>query len=188
MSYMPFTLNTSALLKRQRARRAGLLGMGSLGSVDVCGPEPELAAGEKKTCCPGIGWVVYDVAPLGKTICQAAAEEAGIATSDDSSTDSEDPFANVRALEAQLEQEREEFEERRFQEQVQAAQLRAVIRRVRAQKDAKERAELAKLKAQREAREAKERSERNKALLDTAKKVGLVGGAIFVGGKLLNLF
>lgn len=187
MSYMPFTLNTSALLKRQRSRRAGLLGMGSLGSVDVCGPEPELAAGEKRTCCPGIGWVVYDVAPLGKTICQAAAEEAGVAPPSDDSASS-DPFERVRALEAQLEQEREEFEERRFQEQVQAAQLRAVIRRIQAQKDAKERAELAKLKAQREAREAKERSERNKALLETAKKVGLVGGAIFVGGKLLNLF
>lgn len=134
-----------------------------------CGTQPTLSTGEQATCCPGVGWVVYDTSESPIGICSRA---AGGPSSTPSAELPAAPLARVEALRRQLEERREAFEAKRHQETLEQLQWRMAAGRVEAgqravaaREQAKRDAETAKLRAQREAREAAERAETQKKLL-----------------------
>jgi len=142
-----------------------------------CGTQPTLSAGEQATCCPGVGWVVYDMSESPTGICQRA---SGDTAAPAPTTLPSAPLERVEALRRQLDERREAFEAKRHQETLEQLQWRMAAGRVEAQQravaargQAKIDAENAKLRAQREAREAAERQETQKKLLG-------VGAALLV--------
>lgn len=170
-------------------------GMSGLGSSD-CGQEPETAAGEKKQCCPDVGWVVYDAGESEYGICeraQAASGGSSASSASSAAVSSEDPFARVEAMRRELEAKRDAREEAEFERQKQELQLRFVMKQMQAiqqqeasraaaeeaAKAAKIAADAARARADADARKADLQREQNKKLL--------IGGVVAIAAAKLLL-
>jgi len=132
-----------------------------------CGTQPTLSVGEQATCCPGAGWVIYDMAESPTGICERASGSVAPATTLPSA-----PLERVEALRQQIEARREAFETKRHQDMLEQLQLRMVAGRVEGQQraiaarsQAQADAETAKLRAASAVRTAKEQQETQKKLL-----------------------
>lgn len=126
----------------------GFLTLSGLGSTE-CGEQPAINAGEKAMCCPNVGWVVYGAGESEYALCErAAALSSGGSSSSGSSSSSilsaDDPLAAVEAKHAELDARREELEEKKFQDMLQEAQLRAQLNVLRRRKEEAAAAEAAK--------------------------------------------
>lgn len=131
-------------MSRGRARRVSRptrsYGLAGLGQGADCGPVPALGPGELKTCCPDIGWVIYDQHESPYALCERAMASATSSGSDSAPTASSDWSAKLeaerRAGELELEARRQAMEarrialeERQFQQRLQTVMLQAQIKR-----------------------------------------------------------
>lgn len=140
------------------------------GTDTQCGTRPELSTGEQATCCPGVGWVIYDMSESPVGICtRASGGDSGAPSAEPLPSA---PLERVEALRRQIEEQREAFEARRHQETLEQLKWRMAAGRVEgaqraaaAREQAKADAEMAKLRAEREAREKREAQELQKKLL-----------------------
>lgn len=164
-----------------------LSGLGQFPATADCGPAPGIGPGEKRICCPGLGWVIYTIGESQYGLCERARArmvgDAGMAPAPSGliATVAAQQEA-IQARKLALEERREALEEQRFQEQVQELQLRMQLARVTgaqqakaAKGAAKRRRETARLKAIVDAR-------RRKQLLKAAG----VGAVIYAAVKIFG--
>lgn len=163
--------------RRPRVHSSGL-GQGE----STCGPKPNLAAGERATCCPGVGWVVFDMAESEIGICTRAKGDDQDQTASVSTAAS--PLERVAQLRRELERRRELLEEEQHQRAIQELQLRSTLTKIQSVQEqesarvaAQERAEIARLKIDSERRSSEE-----------TKKLLTYGAIALVAGKALKIF
>ena len=148
--------------------------LSGLGADSECGSVPQLQAGENKTCCPGIGWVIYDSSESPYGICERARAHTPSATKPSSSSAplSSDPIQRVEEMRQRIDARREAQDEERFQRTKQEMQLRFIMGQMNAiqaqeaaKLAAKQAAEAARLRAEAKRRADERKAKRNKRLL-----------------------
>ena len=154
-----------------------LTGLGQ-DSSSPCGPQPATSIAERATCCPSVGWVVYDTSESSIGICERAAGGGGSSGSDSDASLS--PSDRVLELERRLEERRAALEEKEFQSALETARIKAMVRSVDAAEAARTAERVARLKAE----EARTRAKSQEKLA----KAALIGGGIWAAGKALKLF
>jgi hypothetical protein len=178
-----------ARVVRRAPEPAGFLGLLGLGQTSQCGPAPGLGPGEKKQCCPGVGWVIYDSSESEYGICErakAGGSSSSSAPSSSPASTSEDPMARVEEMRRRLDERREQREERDFERQKAEMQLRFIM----GQMQSVQQKENARIRAKR-AREAaiaaaKAKAEADRQRRERNKKLAIAGGIGLVAAKVLG--
>jgi hypothetical protein len=123
--------------------------LAGLGQASDCGPAPDLGPGERKMCCPDVGWVIYDQSESTYALCERAAGTSAplpqpSATGSSAEAILAEAVARRRMAEAELDARRREIEDRRmaleerqFQRELQMAMVRGQISKAQAKKAAK---------------------------------------------------
>lgn len=164
-----------------------LSGLGQVPATADCGPAPALGPGERRICCPDVGWVIYTIGESQYGLCeraraQIAGDAAAPAPSGDLIATVAAQQAAIQARKLALEERREALEEQRFQEQVQELQLRMQLAKV----TAPERARAAKEAAERQREAARLRALSEERRRKQFLKAAGVGAAIWAAVKIFG--
>jgi hypothetical protein len=171
--------------------------LSGLGQTGQCGPAPGLGPGEKKMCCPDIGWVIYDQYENEYALCERAAGTGGSAAPPPSAPSSSagdyiaQAEARRRAADAELDARRRELEERRmeleerqFQRELAATMVRAQLQKAQAKKAA----EAAKISAKRQHELNVIQAREDAIKAERTRKAVTYGALALAAAKLLAIF
>jgi hypothetical protein len=144
--------------------------LSGLGQTE-CGPAPGIGPGEKKMCCPDVGWVIYDQHESEYALCERAMAKKAGRGGEVATIPAGPPPSGIHEYEARLAAERRAaeleleaqrraiedrrlaLEERQFQSQLRTAMLQAQLKQAKVKQAASPEAVAARM-AEAEARRA----------------------------------